>query len=229
MNTLERLRAANPHLAIHEVAGEDFAPYGRVLAAPALESMAGRCLSVTEIPAGGNRYVPHHPALASEQELCWARDVLYGGLPVQAGYCNGGNQLLNALEYHRGSEVDIAATDLVLLLGRQQEMRDFTFDTGLARAFYLPAGTAVELYATTLHFSPCAVWPAGFQSVILLPWDTNQPLEPNRTADAACPEDRLLRAKNKWLLAHPAAAHLVDSGAWPGLLGDNLRVVPCML
>lgn len=226
MDVLERLQAANPHLAIKTVESEDFAPYGRVLTAPVLQIIARRCAAQTEIPEEGNRYVAHDGALAAPEELRWVQDVLYGGLPAQAGWCNGKNQRLNALEYHRSSEADLAATDLVLLLGRQQQLRDFTFDTALAKAFFLPAGTAAELYATTLHFSPCAVWRAGFRCVVLLPQGTNEALSTARTTDAAHGEDRLLRAQNKWLLAHPEATHLTGAGAWAGLVGENLHITP---
>ena len=38
----------------------------------------------------------------------------YGGLPIQIGYCNGNNYCLNAVEYHRSSEINIAVEDLKL-------------------------------------------------------------------------------------------------------------------
>ena len=44
---------------------------------------------------------------------------LFGGMPIQIGYCNGSNYLLNAVEYHRDSEVNVALTDLILLLGKE--------------------------------------------------------------------------------------------------------------
>ena len=54
-------------------------------------------------------------------------DGIYGQMGIQLGYCNGHNKKLNALEYHRDSEVNLAVTDLVLLLGRQQDIEeDFT-------------------------------------------------------------------------------------------------------
>ena len=31
---------------------------------------------------------------------------------------------------------------------------DFTYDTSKVEAFLVPAGTAVEIYATTLHYAP---------------------------------------------------------------------------
>ena len=60
----------------------------------------------------------------------------FGGLPIQIGYCNGSNVKLNALEYHRSSEIDIAVTDLILLLGCQQDIKEDTYDTALVEAFF---------------------------------------------------------------------------------------------
>ena len=45
--------------------------------------------------------------------------IFYGELPIQIGYCNGHNELLNAVEYHRSSEINLAATDAVLILGSE--------------------------------------------------------------------------------------------------------------
>ena len=39
------------------------------------------------------------------------QDVAYGEMPIQIGYCNGSNVYLNALEYHRSSEIDVAANE----------------------------------------------------------------------------------------------------------------------
>ena len=79
-------------------------------------------------------------------------------MPIQIGCCNGHNKKLNAVEYHRDSEVDIAVDDLILILGKQQDIEeDHTYDTSRMEAFLVPAGTAVEVYATTLHYAPCHV------------------------------------------------------------------------
>ena len=65
--------------------------------------------------------------------------------------CNGKNDTLNAVEYHRSSEINIACSDLVLLLGMEQDINrpDNTYDTAQMEAFLVPQGVAVELYATT--------------------------------------------------------------------------------
>lgn len=120
----------------------------------------------TPLPEDSTVYVPSDKnleALAIAEEF---RCRAYGGLPIQIGYCNGNNHKLNALEYHRCSEVNVAATDMILLLGRQQDIAgDYTYDTSKVEAFLVPAGTAIEVYATSLHYAPCngerevsAVW-----------------------------------------------------------------------
>ena len=133
------------------------------------------------------------------------------------------NEKLNALEYHRSSEVDIAATDLILMVGRQQDIdqQDFTYDTEKVECFFVPAGTAVELYATTLHFAPCGVDGKEFRCGVVLPRHTNEELKVDTTK--AQGEDRLLFAVNKWLIAHEESGLGAD-GAWIGLKGENLSL-----
>ncbi|SHJ78822.1 DUF4867 family protein [Hespellia stercorisuis] len=143
----------------------------------------------------------------------------YGGLPIEIGYCNGDNHALNALEYHRSSEINVAVTDLILLLGLQQDIReDHTYDTSAVEAFRVPAGTAIEVYATTLHYAPCSAAETGFKCVVILPKGTN--LELDFTLQGA-DDDCLMTAKNKWLIAHPDAG---IEGAFHGLTGENLTV-----
>ena len=145
----------------------------------------------------------------------------YGELPIQIGYCNGHNNKLNALEYHRDSEINVAATDAILLLGLESEVEeDFTYDTAKVKAFLLPAGTAVEVYATTLHYAPCGVDGNGFQVAIVLPKGTNYPL-PAAKLNAEG-EDKLITAVNKWLIGHPEGG--LAEGSFLGLKGENITL-----
>ena len=146
-------------------------------------------------------------------------NTLYGELSVEIGYCSGHNKMLNALEYHRSSEANVAVTDIILLLGQQSDItEDFTYDTAQLEAFFIPAGTAVELYATTLHYAPCTAQEGGFRCVVVLPKGTNEAL-PFETAKEG--ENRLLAAMNKWLIAHEDAQ---IEGAFCGLKGENVEV-----
>ena len=164
-------------------------------------------------------YVPSVEELEALDIMKDLQNKGYGGLPVQIGYCNGHNKKLNAVEYHRNSEINVAVTDLVLLIGHQQDIEpDHTYDTSKIEAFLVPAGTGIEVYATTLHYAPCHVNEGGFQCVVVLPKGTNTDLtfQTEKTG-----EDSLTTAKNKWLIAHEDAK---IAGAFNGLKGENITI-----
>ena len=164
-------------------------------------------------------YVPSVEELEALDIMKDLQNKGYGGLPVQIGYCNGHNKKLNAVEYHRNSEINVAVTDLVLLIGHQQDIEpDHTYDTSKIEAFLVPAGTGLEVYATTLHYAPCHVNEGGFQCVVVLPKGTNTDLtfQTEKTG-----EDSLMTAKNKWLIAHEDAK---IAGAFNGLKGENITI-----
>jgi hypothetical protein len=164
-------------------------------------------------------YVPSVKELEACPEYKQVAESLYGGMPIQIGYCNGNNVLLNAVEYHRDSEINVAVTDLIMLWGSQADItEDYKYDTSKVVAFHIPAGTAVECYATTLHYAPCNYEGNKFKCVVVLPKGTNTDLD--FKADAT-PEDKLLFARNKWLIGHPDAK--ID-GAFNGLIGENIDV-----
>ena len=164
-------------------------------------------------------YVPSVEELEALDIMKDLQNKGYGGLPVQIGYCNGHNKKLNAVEYHRNSEINVAVTDLVLLIGHQQDIEpDHPYDTSKIEAFLVPAGTGIEVYATTLHYAPCHVNEGGFQCVVVLPKGTNTDLtfQTEKTG-----EDSLMTAKNKWLIAHEDAK---IAGAFNGLKGENITI-----
>lgn len=164
-------------------------------------------------------YVPSVEEMEVLQEAVEFQNRVYGGLSIQIGYCNGNNHKLNALEYHRNSEINIAVTDMILLIGQLADVTpEHTYDTAKVEAFHVPAGTVVEMYETTLHYAPCNVGDNGFKCVVILPKGTNTEI------DFVLPktgEDALMTAKNKWLIAHEEAG---IEGAFNGLRGENLTV-----
>lgn len=204
-------------MVIQKVTDAAFSRYGKVVGGL-------KCGDIIE--AMGSTPVPEdvvYVASAPELEACdSAKDIaysLYGGMPIEIGYCNGHNTYLNAVEYHRDSEINIAVKDLVLLLGQEQDIEaDYSYDTSKIEAFLVPAGTVIEVYATTLHYAPCHVSDEGFQCVVVLPKGTNTDIE--KGADKT-PEDKLLFARNKWLIAHEDAK---IEGAFNGLKGENLHI-----
>ena len=202
---------------MQKVTEESFKKYGKVLNDFDFSELLKE-MNTTPVPEDVI-YVPSEERLEALDVAKELKNRLYGGLPIQIGYCNGHNKTLNALEYHRCSEVDVAVDDIILLLGCQQDIEeDFTYDTSCVEAFYVPAGTAVELYATTLHYAPCSVEGNGFRCVIVLPKDTNTEITFSTSGKG---EDKLLTAKNKWLIAHEDAK---IEGAFNGLKGVNITL-----
>ena len=161
--------------------------------------------------------VPELEALPVFYELV---ERTYGEMPVQIGYCNGKTKLLNALEYHRSSEIDVAVSDLVLMLGKRADItEDFQYDSANVEAFLVPAGTAVEVFADTLHYAPCNTEESGFRMVVILPKGTN--LDLMKKHENATDEEKLLFGTNKWVIAHPDAK---IEGAFNGIIGENLKL-----
>lgn len=205
-------------MQIYKVTDERFKAYGKVVKDIDFSDMVRVLKEETPIPEDV-AYVPGLEALESLPVMKELTRKVYGEMPIQIGYCNGHNSLLNALEYHRSSEINVAATDAILLVGKEQDItEDFTYDTSLVEAFLLPEGMAVEMYATTLHYAPCGVDGAGFQVAIILPKGTNLDLEESHQGG----EDGHLTAKNKWLLGHPEGG--LPEGSPMGLIGKNLSV-----
>ena len=203
-----------------------FAPYGRVVHGLDCAAITACLRETTEKPADSVQYIPSHAPLEALPVFEVLRSSVYDGMPVQAGYCNGTNTRLNCVEYHRDSEINIPADEIVLLLGRQYDIRDGRLDTGTIRAFRVPADTAVELYATTLHYAPCdAARGAGFRVAVILPRGTNT--ERPALLSPARDEDHLLWACNKWLIAHADSSE-AQQGAFTGLTGENIDIA-CMI
>jgi len=198
----------------------EFKAYGRIVDNVDLRQLIQE-LKNTPITEGVV-YVPSMKTLEDTIAFDHLTNRTFGMMPIQIGYCNGHNHMLNALEYHKNSEVNVAATDAILLLGLRSEMEsDFTYDTAKVKAFLLPAGTAVEIYATSLHYAPCGVDGKAFQVAIVLPRGTNYPISAKDTNESG--EDHLLASVNKWLIGHPEGN--LGEGCFLGLKGENLSVL----
>ena len=195
-----------------------FSRYGKVVKNVDFTALV-EALQQTPCPQG----VVYEPSVEQLEALPvygQLQEISYGELPIQIGYCNGNNHKLNALEYHRSSEIDVAASDLILLLGWQPDIQEGdTYDTSKVEAFLLPKGMGVELYATTLHYAPCNAQDGGLRCAIILPKGTNLPLDGTHDAGG---EDRLITAKNKWLIGHAEGG--LPEGCHLGLVGENICV-----
>ena len=207
---------------IKKITNPSFKTYGRILpldTADFVSTMAQK----DAVPPQTVVYEPSDAALEALPLFSQLRDEVYGGLPIEFGYCSGHNEKLNAVEYHRSSEVGIAATDMILMLGRQQDIdySNNTYDTDKVELFFVPQGTAVELYATTLHYAPCREQQVEFRCGVVLPQGTNLPLKVKPADNSG--ENQLLFAANKWLIGH-AESGVDKDGGHIGLIGENISL-----
>lgn len=206
-------------MKIYQVKDPEFKEYGRVIPGYGLEELIGE-MKKTPVPEDVV-YVASVPELEKVSVAEELAEGVYGGMPIQIGYCNGHNRKLNALEYHRDSEVNVAVGDLILLLGRLQDVEaDYTLDTSAVKAFLVPSGTMIEVYATTLHYAPCQAGEDGFRCVVVLPRGTNGPLVKKPAVRSG--EEKLQTACNKWLIGHPEGG--LPEGSFLGLKGENVSV-----
>lgn len=207
-------------MKIEFVYDRSFKPYGQVLTGYDTSALI-QAMERIPLPETGVAYDPSIAALESNAIFGQLQNNAYGGMPMQIGMCWGRNTKLNCLEYHRDSEVNIGTSDFILLLAKQDEIMDGRLDTANIKAFRVPAGVAVEVYATTLHYAPCHVNEAeGFRVAVVLPKGTN---EAKPAITPITKEDNWLWARNKWLLAHPESSE-AEQGAYTGLAGENIDI-----
>ena len=206
-------------MKVKSVFDPEFKKYGAVLEGYDFNELFD-ALDRCNTPTDGIEYVASVKVL----EDCEIFDELcnrgFGGMPIQLGYCNGVNDTLNCLEYHKSSEFNIAKDDLVLILGLQSDITDGKYDTSNTEIFHVPAGVGVELYATTLHYAPCAINPKdAFRMVCVLPKGTNMERPSMKNEETI--EAKMCLGSNKWLLAHKDSNE-ANTGAFVGLIGENI-------
>ena len=207
-------------MKMESVYASSFRRYGQVLEGYDFGCFLEK-LSETPCPHTETVYEPSCPVLEELSVSQKLQKKFYGDMPIQIGYCNGHNSMLNCLEYHRDSEVNVFVSDAVLLLASREDLQNFQLDTAKVKAFLVPAGTAIEVFGSTLHYAPCGVDPQhDFRMAVILPRGTNYPME---LPAPECEEEKLLWARNKWLIAHREAPE-AKAGAYVGLIGDNIDI-----
>ena len=204
-------------MKIQSVFDAAFAPYGKVIRGFDTAALQAE-MEKLPCPDGAVVYVAAEPELEKLPIMKEFSEQLYGGMPIEIGYCNGDNHAMICLEYHRDSELNLACTDMILLLGKEGDVdfEKYTYDTSKVEAFLAPKGTLVEVYATSLHYAPINAG-GKFRCVVVLPRGTNSELQ--FKPDPAG-ESRLLTATNKWLLAHAESSE-AKNGAVVALVGEN--------
>ncbi len=188
-------------MKIKNVTDPEFRRYGRIVDGYDFTEMI-KVMEQTPLPEEVI-YVPSDNKLEKTEPAIDLKMRIFGELRIQIGYCNGHNSKLNALEYHQKFRSECCSYRYHFTSSIEQDIAsDFTYKTSKVEAFLVPAGTGIEIYGTTLHYAPCGVDGNGFKAIVVLPQGTNTDL---MTCHTKSYDDKLLTAKNKWLIAHEEA------------------------
>ena len=213
---LDRLKNLNQSIRFFDIYSKEFSEYGRVMDTIDASELIAEAKKIPT-PQSGSAYLPAVDAFEKLDVAERIKEEVFGTLDTQIGYCHGYSNMLNAAEWHYSSELNVAVTPLVLILGKRSDIRNGRLDSADMKAFYVPAGAVIEVYATTLHFCPCQVSDDGFGCVVGLPTGTNTPLD-------LPVSDKLLFRKNKWIIAHDDNEGLISRGVVAGIYGENYKI-----
>lgn len=220
---LEKLRSrlGGAKAQYEEVTSPAFARYGKVIEDVDTAAVIER-LKQIPLPQSGVAYEPSVKVLEDPKLMADIGERVFGGLKIEMGYCSGRNRILNALEYHRNSELNIAEKDALLMVAPMSAVHDGLIDTQEVETFLVRAGQAVLFYETTLHYAPChADGEDYFRMCVVLPEGTNTERPQGVTREG---EAGYLTHRNKWLFAHPNSPEGQNGISRGALLGENLEL-----
>lgn len=201
-------------MKVYRTTDPEFSAYGRKIEfEDTCEIIAeAKKISLPEVGSNYTASVESLEKLSVSKLIC---DRIYGELPIEVGICLGFSESLNALEWHNSSEINIAVTDFILLLGKLCDFKGGRYESENIKAFLVKKGEMIEVFADTMHFCPLNTEKSGFSCIVVLPKGTNIPLERETK------EEYLFR-KNKWLIAHVENRALLEKGVKGGIYGKNI-------
>ncbi len=205
---LDKIRLLNPKYQIQELNCSTFKDYGQIIHIDMKEAI--------EYAEKYQNIKAYDMSISDLENLSCIQELMkdiYGYLDVMAGIVTGENDVLNGLEYHQCSETIVAITDYILVVGKRQDMNDYEYDINQCELFYVPKGTTIELYATTLHYTPITV-KNRFKTICLLLKGTGESYE----------RIGILKKCNKWFIAHKENIEKVSLGDYPGLKGKMIKI-----
>lgn len=211
------LKKVNTDFPLFNVKDDEFKKYGQIIDDIDSDSLL-KVLADKTIPDVGNTYVASDVSLESLPITTTIKTNIFGGLPIEVGYCNGHSHQLNCLEWHNSPEVNIATEDIVLFLGQTPKLQNDHYDVSDIEVFFIPAGTMIAIYGTTMHFAPCRTSDRGFKCLVVLLKDINADLPENLA------KPKTLFKYGKWLITHPDNEKFTSQGAFPGIIGQNYEL-----
>lgn len=211
MSTFEKIQQLNPSLKIQSVDDPTFNRYAQVIDGYDNYSVA-TVMDRIKLPTDFY-YKISSPDLESDAEIQKVGANVFAGMPFVAGECVGNSSDLPHSEYHNGSEVNIFQNDVVMALGRRSDVVDFKYDPSKdAELYFIPAGTAIEMYGGTLHYAPFKVNPEGFKFVVMLPEGANEELPTEKTFD-----NPRIEKKSNWFFGYDNESMIGDTITIKGL------------
>lgn len=109
-----------------------------------------------------------------------------------------------------------------MVLGKREQAIDGVFNAQEdAKIFYVPAGTIIEMYSATLHYSPCIVDESGFKVIVILIKGSNEPFE-----DDFETKNKQIVKTNKFQLVHETRTDKIADGIKVGLVGELITLNP---
>ena len=204
-------------MKIKSIFDKAFLRYGNVLENYNFSELFDELDKVT-MPDSGIIYIASKSEFENVTEKKKIQSRGFGGIEIQIGCVCGYNNTLNCLEFHKSSEFNIAKDDIILVLGDVRDVENGIFNTEKCEAFFVPAGTGVELYGTTLHYAPFGKDNQGYKMLCVLPQGTNAP-----KIEFACQDffDKMNGGINKWIMAHN---EYQDASVFKGLIGKNIKL-----
>ncbi|MGM9904900.1 DUF4867 family protein [Lactobacillus sp.] len=221
MTKLEAFRQANPDLTILEASDPDFAQYGVKYDYPLDE--IEQVMAQVEMPAKGSSYLQKIPALEKTETIQRIGRDVFAGMPVDAGATIGHTDDFSAFEYHQCSELNIMLDDVLMVLAKRQtlDQRGKIDPQKDGQLFYVPKGSIVELYNTTLHYAPIQITKAGYKVIVVVLHGTNLPLPDGFKSD----NPRVVK-QGKFQVVHPSRKDKIAQGYQVALTGDLLTTRP---
>lgn len=202
-------------LKINDLSSPNFKKYGYKLDGD-FSDIVSYLIASTPMPEKDTLYIRDDEKMHNLDSFGPIKEFVYGMGEIEIGCCNGYNTHLNCLEYHTCPEVDVAASDLCLLLATQDDVKDGKINSCDVEAFLVKKGECVVLNPYVFHFAPCEMGKDGFKCAIILTMGTNSDLK-------QAPNDKKLWKENKWLYAHKDTSQAKD-GAYIGIIGENIEV-----
>lgn len=223
MSTIEDFQKKNPDYKILSIDDPDFKKYGEVYTKYDISEVKDYMDKNVKISSPSNFYTPSNKDLEKIPAIQEMGKDIYAFMPIEAGECTGQSTNFSAIEYHQGSETNIMLTDVIMVLGQRS-----TLDTKGeyspsedGQIFFVPAGTVVEFYSTTLHYAPIKVHDSGFSIIVILIKGSNEELP----ADFKSDNKRIVK-QNKFQLVDSSRKDKIAIGVEVGLTGKLIEMTP---